>query len=820
MHDLRYGLRQLRRSPGFTAVAVLTLALGIGANTAIFTLIDAVMLRMLPVERPEELFQVQYGDPDSGGGESANFTNPLWEKLRDRQDIFSGAFAWSNKDEFELPEGTANGVWVSGSFFSTLGVRPTAGRLITNSDDRRGCPAVAVLSYNFWQNHYGGAKTAVGSTLSLRSRPFEVIGVTPPGFYGMEVGQKFDVTLPLCAVAIFEGTQSRLDRDDFWWLNVGGRINPKMTKAQLAARLRMLSQVFVPQNASPEERQAYLKIAFALTPAATGISRLRGQFSQPLRILMALVGLVLLIACANIASLMLARAASRHKEIAVRQALGASRGRLIGQLLTECILLSSAGAMLGVLFARWGAALLVRYISTAQNTVFLDLSFDGRVLGFAAAVAVLTGILFGLLPALRSTRVSLVSAMKGRHALEIERPMRFGTRKGIVALQVALSLVLLVAAGLLLRSFVKLATLDVGFDRNNVLLVVVDMKTAKVPPERQTAMYEEIERRLSSLPGVLSVGRSTITPISNEMSIDLGIHTDWTKPSVVSENAERYQAYVNYISPGYLVTLRMPLLAGRDLNSTDTGSSPPVAIVNQTFARRFFPGVNPIGRTYLVGLPAQPVEVVGLVEDSKYFSLREEARAIALLPISQAGAVDLGFAETIELRSAIPPSGLISQVRAAVASVSAAIPLKFHMLADQVNDSLVQERLLGLLSGFFGALALLLAMIGLYGTFGYLVTQRQTEFGVRMALGAQADSILLLVMRDLAAVLAGGLVVGVCISLAATRVLQHMLFELGPRDAATMIAAAGVLSAVALVAGYLPARRATKVDPMVALRYE
>jgi putative ABC transport system permease protein len=698
--DIRYALRTLRKNPGFTAVVVVTLALGIGANTAIFTLIDAVILRMLPVERPAELFQVHYGDPDSGG-ESTTFTNPLWEKLRDRQDIFSGAFAWSNRDEFDFREGTANGIWVSGSFFSTLGVRPTAGRLITNSDDRRGCPAVAVLSYSFWQDRYGGAKSAVGGTLSLRGRPFEVIGVTPPGFYGMEVGQKSDVALPLCAVAIFEGTQSRLDRDDFWWLNVGGRINPKMTKAQLAARLRMLSQAFVPQNASPEERQAYLKIAFALVPAATGISSLRGQFSQPLRILMAVVGLVLLIACANIASLMLPRAAARHKEVAVRQALGASRGRLIRQLLTECILLSSAGAMLGVLFARWGAALLVRYISTAHNTIFLDLSFDGRVLGLAAAVAVLTSILFGVLPALRSTRVSLVSAMKGNQALEMERPMRFVTRKVIVASQVALSLVLLVAAGLLLRSFVKLATLDVGFDRNNVLLVIVNLKTAKVPPDRQTAMYEEIESRLSSLPGVLSVGRSTLTPISDEESMDNSVHTAWMKPSSVfkesphfpgdggfagwSDKGKEYWVYENSISPGYLPTLRMPLLAGRDLSSTDTGSSHAVAIVNQTFARRFFSGVNPIGRAYLEGLPARPVEVVGLVEDSKYFSLREEARAIALLPITQAPAWALAFPETIELRTAIPPSGLISPVRAAVARVSSSIPLKFDMLADQVN---------------------------------------------------------------------------------------------------------------------------------------
>jgi putative ABC transport system permease protein len=830
--DIRYGLRQLRRNPGFTAVAMFTLALGIGANTAIFTLIDAVVLRMLPVEKPQKLFQVQYGDPDSGGGASTTFTNPLWEQVRDHQDVFSGAFAWHNKDNFDLAESggghVASGIWVSGGFFSTLGLRPVAGRLIADSDDRRSCPAVAVLSYGFWQDHYGGAQSAIGSTLSLRSRPFEVIGVAPRRFYGMEVGERFDVALPICAVAIFDGKESRLDNGSFWWLNIGGRIRPKISRRQLDARLKILSpRVFVPESASPYERQALSKITLFAIPAATGISALRRQFSQPLQVLMVMVGLVLLIACANLASLALARGAARHKEMAVRRALGASRTRLIRQLLTECIVLSSVGALLGLLFARWSAALLARFVSTAQNAIFLDLSLDGRILGFVLATTLFTALLFGLLPALQSTRVSLSSAVKGSFHPEAGRYLRFRGRRWIAGSQVALSLVLLVTAGLLLRSFVKLATLDVGFDRNNVLLVGVDLKTAKVPPDRQTAMYEEIESRLSRLPGVLSVGRSTVTPISDVESMDNSVHTGWTKPSFVfkdfagwSENATKYWVYLNYISPGYLPTLRMPLLAGRDLSSTDRGSSHAVAIVNQTFARRFFPGVNPVGRTYLAGVPAQPVEVVGLVEDSKYFSLREEARAIAFLPITQAPAVAVGFPETIELRTAIPPSGLISPVRAAVARVSSAIPLEFHTLADQVNDSLVQERLLALLSGFFGALALLLAMIGIYGTFNYLLTQRQTEFGVRMALGAGSGSILRLVMRDIIAVLAAGTVVGVGISLASTRVLQQMLFGLGPRDAVTMIGAAGVLSAVALVAGYLPARRATKVDPMVALRCE
>jgi predicted permease len=822
--DFRYGFRQLRRSPGFTAVAVVTLALGIGANTAIFALMDAVILRRLPVEKPGELFQVQVGNAEGGEGESSSFTNPLWEQLRDHQDVFSRAFAWAGT-KFALAEGgtirAVNGIWVSGGFFSALGLHPVAGRLIADPDDRRGCPAVAVLSYGFWQDHYGGAMSAVGSTLPVGGRPFEVIGITPPGFFGMEVGGKVDVAAPICAVAIFGDKLFRLDNDGWRWLSVGGRINPKLSRAQRTTRLRILSTgLFVLPNASPEERQALMEINLRLVPAATGISGLRGQFSQPLRILLAMVGIVLLIACANLASLTLARGVTRHKEIAVRQALGASPARLIRQLLTECLLLSSASALFGVLFARWTAALLVRIISTTRNPIFLDLSLDSRILGFVLGIAALTALLFGLLPALRSTRVSLGSAMKGSRSPGSGLWSDFRGRKRIVGLQVALSFVLLMAAGLLLRSFVKLITLDMGFDRNNVLLVSIDLKTAMVPPDRQAATYDEIESRLNALPGVLSVGRSDVTPISGDLMFNNSIGTEWSKqPTSLKGVTDPALVYFNCISPGYLPTLRMRLLAGRNFTSADTGRSHAVAIVNQTFARRFFPSLNPIGRAYMEGLPARPVEVVGLIEDSKYYSLREEARSTVFLPLNQAPEL-VGHGGTFELRTAMPPSALVAPVRAAVAGVSSAIPIEFHTLAEQVNDSLVQERSVALLSGFFGALALLLAMIGLFGTFSYLVTQRQTEFGIRMALGAMPASILGLVMRDLIAVLAGGLAAGILISLAATRVLQQMLFGLGPRDTTTMLLAAGVLTAVALIAGYLPARRATKADPMMALRYE
>jgi putative ABC transport system permease protein len=821
--DVRYGLRMLARNPGFTAVAVLTLALGIGANTAIFSLIDSVTLRMLPVERPDEILQVQMRAPRSPGQADPIFTNPLWEQVRDRQDVFSGVFAWST-DKFDLSQGgvvhQAIAIWVSGDFFNALGLRPAAGRLLALSDDRRGCPAVAVLSYAFWQDHDGGSAGAVGHTLSLNNHPFEVVGVAPPGFFGMDVGQKFDVAVPLCAATIFDGKNSRLDQGSWWWLNIAGRIKPGVSLARLGARLEGLSpQIFagaVPRDFSPDQQRHFAKTLVA-TPAATGTSELRRQFDQPLRVLMAVVGLVLLIACANIASLMLARGAARQREIAVRRAIGASRARLIRQLLTEAIILSSAGALLGILFARWGTALLVGYLSTARDRVFLDLSLDGRVLGFTLSLAALTGILFGLLPALRSTRVSLASAMKGGQAAGGGPRMRFAVRKWIVAGQVALSVVLLVAAGLLLRSFAKLTTLDIGFDRTNVLLVDADLHIAKVPADRQPAAFDEIERRLGALPGVVSIGRSAFTPISHR-GWNGWIQTDWSK-GLTGQDA---LVWFNCISPGFIKALRTPLLAGRNFSSDDTATSAPVAIINQTLAHRFFANLNPVGKTFrmvgMEGQPAAPIEVVGLVKDAKYLSVREDAAATAYFPVTQ----DSQHFESVsfELRTAIPPSSLAAPIQAAVGGVNHEIPLQFYTLAEQVSDSLVRERLLALLSGFFGALALLLAMVGLYGTLSYLVTQRRTEIGIRMALGARRGSILGLIMRDVVFVLTGGVAIGICLSLAATRLLQGMLFGLGAHDPVTILAAAGLLSATALLAGYLPARRATRVDPMVALRYE
>jgi putative ABC transport system permease protein len=821
--DIRYGLRFLRRTPVISCVAVLSLALGIGANTAIFSLIDNVMLRMLPVQRPEELVQVLKLAPSRGGAVDSGFTNSLWEQVRDHQDVFSNALAWS-QEQFDLAQGgavqNAQGIFVSGKYFEVLGVRTTAGRLFTAADDQRGCPALAVLSYGFWKDHFGGADSAIGSTLSLNNQRFQVIGVSSLGFYGVEVGSKFDVAIPICAAAIFDGKESRLDRRSWWWLSIIGRVKPGISHDQLKARLAVLSpQVFggaVP-DWSPADQQNFRQRVLLSVPAATGTSYLRTQFKRPLDILMGVVGLVLLIACANIASLMLARASARHKEIAVRKALGASRARLIRQLLTECLLLSTAGAGLGILFARWGTLLLVRFISTGDNQVFLDLSFDWRILTFTAAVAIFTGLLFGALPAFRSTRVSLTSAMKGSQAADAERRAKFRPGKWIVASQVALSLVLLVASGLFLRSLVKLVTLDAGFDRSNVLLVHANLHSAKVPLEKQSALFDEVEKRLRALPGVVSASRSVMTPVSNYVwNNELQVDT----PNPPTGDAAL--AFFNFVSPGYFGTLRTPLLAGRSFTDGDTETAPLVAVVNETLARKFFPNGAALGKYFRVrpepGNTAPPIQIVGLIKDAKYESLREEAHATAYFPIAQ--ITEHAEEQVFELRTAARPSAMIAAVQGAVASVSKTIPLDFSTLAQQVDDSLVQERLLATLSTFFGALALVLAMIGLYGALSYLVTQRQREFGIRMALGAPQDSILRLVMRDVIVVLAGGLAAGACISFLVVGVLQKMLFGLAARDTMTLLACIGVLSAVAFFAAYLPARRATRIDPMVALRYE
>ena len=811
--NVRFALRSMRKSPGFTAVAILTLALGIGANAAIFSLIDAMLLRMVPVHDPASLLQVRM-DKDTV------FTNPIWEEVRSRQDAFSGMATWSGT-EFNLSNGgavhMAQGMWVNGDYFQTLQVQPALGRMISPQDDRRGCAPIAVLSYSFWQQHFSGSPAVLGSTISLNNHPFEIVGVAARGFYGLEVGSRFDVAAPICATAYEDGARSRLDRRSMWWLNVVGRKKRELTPEQVNARLAAIAPgVFaasVPDNWDAEGKKGFLRMQLRADSAASGVSYLRKNFELPLKVLMAVVGIVLLIACANIASLMLARAAAQEKEIAVRLALGASRMRLVRQLLTHALVLSLTGAAAGIFVSQWASALILKFLSTRNGSIFLDVSTDWRMVAFTAVVAVCTGVVLAVLPALRSTAVPLTGAMRGATATSSERhsPMR----KWIVAAQIALSMVLLVTAGLFLRSFAKLVTLDPGFDRENVLLVTADLRPTRFKPEQQSPTFEALDARFADLPGVTTAGRANITPLS---------HWAWNdeyRSDIPNPPAGRDAlAMVDFISPTYFDAMRMHVLSGRNFTPTDTKTSMLVAIVNQAFARKLMRSVDPIGH-YIhnlepSGKAGKPTLIVGIVADSKYESLREENPPTVFFPITQVPEPEQRY--TYVIRAAVPVNSLRSAVEAAAANVNAEIQLQFTTLSEQVNDTIVQDRLLAAMSAFFGFLALLLAMIGLYGTVSYRVTLRRAEFGIRMALGARVQAIVRLVIGEVAFIVAVGVAAGIALSLLATTALQKLLFGLGPHDAVTIALAAALLGIVALAAAYMPARRAAKVDPMIALR--
>jgi len=812
--DLHYALRALRSSPGFAAVAILSLALGIGANTAIFSLIDSVMLKTLPVSHPEQLLQVR-----TPAGFDDVFTNPLWEQIRDHQDVFSTLFAYS-RTRYNLATGgevrNVEGNRVSGQYFETLGIHAVLGRTLTSTDDKRGCAGTAVLSHDFWQRAYAGRTDVVGQTISLNGHPFSIVGVTEAGFSGIEVGSAVDVSAPICTEAILDPSTNSLDKRGDWWLRIIGRPQPGISAAQVTARLNTLApEIFkatLPPNLLHADQQAkYLAGTFNTAPAASGVSGVRSQYRLALLILMVVVGVVLLIACANVANLLLARGAARQREIAIRMALGSGRARLIRQLLTESLLLSFGGAALGVVFAQWGTRLLVGLLSTSRSSVFLNLSVDGRMLAFTAGVATLTGLLFGLAPAWRGTRVQPQTAMKANSRGVIEGA-GFGLAKTLVTIQVALSVVLVVGAGLMLGTFWKLSSLDTGFDRQNVLLVRLDLGNANYPPERRPAAYQEMLDRVRAIPGVRSASMSGQVPIGRgswQEELDIEGYTPKSRGDV--------SVMYNSVTPGYFDALRTPLVVGRDFNQYDTPQSPSVAIVNETFARRYYGFANPLGKRFRWRPGSKlsaPVEIVGVVTDAKYASLREKPLPTMFIPEIQVGP--RGFAN-IEIRANID---VVSSVKAAIEAVNRDISLQFATFTAQIEESLVRERLLATLSGFFGGLALLLAIIGLYGVMSYNVARRRNEIGIRMALGAEQSRVLRMVLGEVGVLVFIGLAIGFAAALATTRFVQSFLYGLTPNDPWVFGSAAAVLAIVALVAGYLPARRASRLDPMAALREE
>ncbi|HTS11749.1 MAG TPA: ABC transporter permease [Candidatus Limnocylindrales bacterium] len=831
--DLRYGLRMLAKAPGFTLVAVLTLAMGIGANAAIFQLIDAVRLRTLPVKDPKQLAIVHIDKKHWGSGNFngpyAEFTFPLWQQVQQRQQAFSTIAAWGGGagQKLNLAKGgevdMAPVIWVSGEFFETLGVPPALGRLISDADDQKGCAGGIDISYSFWQRRYGGEASVIGKQLTLDGHPLPILGVTPPSFYGVSVGDRFDIAIPVCAEPIINGQFSRITGErnrESWWLSVFGRLKPGWTLKQASAQLEAIASPSLHETVPPqydaEGVKHYLDYAFEAWPAENGFSQMRRDTSDPLWLLLGLSGLVLLIACANLANLMLARASSREREIAVRLAMGASRGRLIRQLLSESVLLAVAGAVCGGFLAALLSRFLIAFISTPENPVFLDMPMDWRVLAFAAGLAVLTTILFGLAPAVRAGNVPIGSVLKtdGRGMTAGRKRFRF--QRMLVASQVALSLVLLAGALLFARSLRNLTSRDPGFQQDGILVADIDFTRLNLPTERQDPFTRDLLERIRAIPGVAAAAASNRSPINGNSSNDWVLDDKGGHPNGWS--------YEDYVSAGYFQTIENPMLAGRDFNADDTATSPRVAIVNQTFVKKFLNGAkDAIGKQMRVwappGQPPRYYTVVGEVKDSVYNDMHDPMEAVMYFPRTQIEAPFTYPGATILIRSRASATGVLNPVKETIAGDSPEIDIHFKVLRTQIRESLTQDELIAMLCGFFGILAVLLAAVGLYGVISYTVAQRTNEIGIRMALGAQRSAVVRLVLGEVAVLIGVGVVIGAALTLAGGKAATSLLYGLAARDPVTLVAAAILLAVVGFAASFVPAQRATRVDPMEALRY-
>jgi putative ABC transport system permease protein len=814
--DIRYAWRTLLASPGFALVAIISLGLGIGANTAIFSIIDAVMLKSLPVNRPEQLVRVTY----DAEGRGDSFTNPIWEAIRERATFLSGAFAYS-VDPINLASSgevrRVTGSRVSGEFFPTLGVRPIAGRMLSPADDVRGCPAISVVSAGFADSEFGGPANAVGKRLSVDGHPFEVVGVAERRFDGIDTGNPVAVYVPLCAEDILSGSRESLDSRSRWFLHIIGRVKDGITVDEAARRFAAMAPAVYaatePMHWGRAHREEYLRRTLHAASSATGRSVLAGSYRRPLVILMEVVAVVLVIACGNVANLLLARSAVRQREIAVRLAIGAGRGRIVRQLMTESLLLALLGAAAGVLLANWGSHLLVSLLSTTEDPVSLNLSIDLRVLGFTIAVAVATGVLFGLAPAWRAARVAPQTSIRASGRAIVEGHSRFNLGKALVTAQIALSLMLVVGAGLLVRTFQKLESVDPGFSANGVLLVSVDHAASKFEPERQRAVHTEILDRLRSVPGVQSAGSAVLTPISGS-----GWNGDILVDGFTPARERDDLVWFNEVSDQFFSTMEIGFVTGRDFTNADRVGGGKVAVINETMARRFFGEASPLGKVFREkwGDKVQPpIEVVGVVRDSKYESLREATYATAYYPASQNAAPNAEIVYTIRTGST---AAVVPAVKGAIAAVNPAAALELTTLRTQIDESLNHERLLATLSGFFGVLALLVAAIGLYGMMAYSVTRRRNEIGIRVALGAERSTLLRMILGEVGQMTLTGIVLGAIAARAGAKLLAVFLFGLEPSDPTTLALSALTLLAASGVAGLLPAWRASRLDPMVALR--
>jgi predicted permease len=837
LRDLRFAARMLLKSPGFTAVAILTLALGIGANTAIFSLLNAVMLKTMPVSRPEQLVVLRwsahsrpqnlgtssYGDClwVPGAIQSCSFSFPMYKALLAHTGAFSSVLAMAGADQLDLSgNGSASiigGELVSGNYFETLGVSSALGRTIQPSDDRPGAPPVIVLSYGYWQRAFGGAADVIGRTVRLNGSPFTIAGVIDPQFTRLTPGKSHDLWIPLSQTSSLRPSwNDRRGQDDAtnWWLAIIGRLKPEISLAQAQAATNLVFRNELLHGANPLFKEAN-DPQVALLPAQKGLVGFRQFYDEPIYILSVAVAIVLVIVCANLAALLLARATARGKEMAVRLALGAGKGQIIQQLLTESLLLSFAGAILGMVFANWSVQALAAFISrNAYSTLFIDTRPDARVLGFAVVVTLLTGILFGLAPAFRGSRINVGPALKDSYCGSAGAPKATGRRIGLgsclVVAQVALSVVVLVGAGLLVRTLTNLRKVNPGFDTHNLLLFGINPTLAGYKVETIQTLYRELQARLASVPGVISASYSSDTLLSDGLWTS-GVHIEGQpKDSTVETD-------MLAVGPEFFETMRFPLVGGRTFSNSDLQSEGAVAIVNQMFVQRFLGGKNPLG-VYLGGttLRGKDVEreIVGIVGDAKYDNLRKSVEPTAYVPLQ-------GGAAYFAIRTSTQAEALIPTVRQVVASFDDNLPLfDVKTQTETIDRSLFNERLVARLSSLFGLLALILACVGLYGLLSYEVAHRTREIGIRTALGAQRREIFRLVLRQGLTLTIFGAIVGITAAIGVTRYLGSLLYGVAATDPLTFVTIACTLVAVALLAGYIPSRRAMRVDPMVALRYE
>ncbi|HEY7515234.1 MAG TPA: ABC transporter permease [Vicinamibacteria bacterium] len=829
--DFRFALRALAKNPGFTLVVILTLALGIGANTAIFSLMDQILLRYLPVREPQRLVLLDGPGPFSGSSSSHSdtitpFSHPMYEGLRDKNTVFDGVLGqFSTSVHLTVGKETENvrGDLVSGNFFEVLGLSPAAGRLFTPDDEKTpGGHPVVVLSHGYWMRRFAGADSAVGQTVGVNNESMTIVGVAPKGFHGIEVGEPVDVFVPLMMHARLLPTWPKGLGD--WrtrWLMLVARLKDGVSVDQAKAGADVLYRQLLEEDfktiKTPSERfrTRFFQKTLAFHPGGHGTSVLRDGSRKPLIVLMGMVGLVLLIACANVANLLLARASSRQKEVALRLALGASRLRLVRQFLVESLLLAGLGGLVGVVFAIWTGDLLLRALPFENASRVFSAEPDARVGVFALALSLLTGLLFGLAPALQATRPQVFPTLKNESTAVASGGAATRFRKGLVVAQIALSLLLLIGAGLFTRSLANLRALNPGFEPERLLAFGVNPALNGYPFEQRVALLERVQQDLEAEPGVTSVSLAA-EPLMTDSNTSSTVRVEGYE----AKDDEDMNPNFNYVGPRFFETLGITRISGRDFTDEDALSAPKVAVVNETFARYFFGDKDPVGRRFALGRRTDDYDftIVGLVRDGKAGSLREKPLRFVYAPHAQNPRVG---AMTFYVRSALDPAALGDRVRAVVTRVDATLPVTdLKTMKAQIRESLFVDRLVAGLAAAFGLVAMALAAIGLYGVMSYAVSLRTREIGIRVALGAERRAVLKMVLGEVAGLTAIGVAIGLPVGFGLGRLVESQLFGIEARDPLTLAAATATLVGAALLAGYLPAARATRVDPVIALRYE